>query len=416
MAATAVQVTTPKASRTTPEAFAATLGRGLAGRHAVLPLRPESLRRLDKIDAIVIDPRILCTETLRVARIRGADDSELSAAWNRAQLMLENSSLRPGWRTVRGISGGQPNSKVEALFLPAHDPLASAVVAEAHRTGAELVSVDVDSLDELRPAFDDVRPIKSGTDKSIDDALAAAVTDLQLADRTVAILSSSGAQAISSCKPNAGHQAEERRTAVECRSSVAGSGGRLAGAARAARSQVRNPARHRDCFRRNRFGIALHDPGCPGQSRLRVGQRRRGGRSVLWLPASPRDSQRRHTTPGRLHEWHAMSVAQVRKALPPPEPDRLRSGVRPRGHATERVTPAGDLAARQGRASRIVRPAHPGDGNRLGGQRGARLTRRRGAGRDGADRELDSGRRPAASGRKAVDPPFGSTDCAGHAR
>ena len=75
MAATAVQVTTPKASRTTPEAFASTLGRGLADQHAVLPLRPESLRRLDKIDAIVIDPRILCTDTLRVARIRGADDS-----------------------------------------------------------------------------------------------------------------------------------------------------------------------------------------------------------------------------------------------------------------------------------------------------------------------------------------------------
>ena len=108
MAATAVQVTTPKATRTTPEAFASTLGRGLADQHAVLPLRPESLRRLDKIDAIVIDPRILCSDTLRVARVRGGsgasglDDTELTAAWNRAQLMLEKSSLRPGWRAVRG--------------------------------------------------------------------------------------------------------------------------------------------------------------------------------------------------------------------------------------------------------------------------------------------------------------------------
>ncbi|MBS2079657.1 hypothetical protein, partial [Mycobacterium tuberculosis] len=82
MAATAVQVTTPKANRTTPEAFAATLGRGLAERHSVLPLRPESLRRLNKVDTIVIDPRVLCTDTLRVSRIRGADDSELPAAWN----------------------------------------------------------------------------------------------------------------------------------------------------------------------------------------------------------------------------------------------------------------------------------------------------------------------------------------------
>lgn len=198
MAATAVQVTTPKANRTAPEAFAATLGRGLAQQHSVLPLRPESLRRLNKVDAIVIDPRVLCTDALRVARIRGADDGELVAAWSRAQLMLEKGSLRPGWRPVRGISGRGPDSKVEALFLPVHDPLAAAVVAEAHRTGAELVCIDHESLDELRPAFDDVRPLQSGSDKAVDDALAGAVADLQDAGRTVAVLSSSGAAAISS--------------------------------------------------------------------------------------------------------------------------------------------------------------------------------------------------------------------------
>lgn len=190
MAATAVQVTTPKANRTTPEAFAAALGRGLAEQHSVLPLRPESLRRLNHVDAIVIDPRVLCTEGLRVSGIRGAAESELPAAWNRAQLMLEDTGLRAGWHE---IPGGE-KAGTEALFLPAHDPLASAVVAEAHRSGAELVTVDDDSLDELRPAFDDVRPLQSGT---IDDALAVAVADLQAAGRTVAVLSSSAVQAIS---------------------------------------------------------------------------------------------------------------------------------------------------------------------------------------------------------------------------
>ena len=118
MAATAVQVTTPKASRTTPEAFATTLGRGLAQQHAVLALRPASLRLLKKVDAIVIDPRVLCTDTLRVAGIRGADESELAAAWNRAQLMLEKTQhptgLARGTRDVwqprrcrnQGKSGG----------------------------------------------------------------------------------------------------------------------------------------------------------------------------------------------------------------------------------------------------------------------------------------------------------------------
>ena len=160
MAATAVLVTAPKASRTTPEAFAAALGRGLADQHAVLSLRPAALRRLDRVDAIVIDPRVLCTTGLRVARIRGADGGDLSAAWNRAQLVLQKNGHRPGWHRVPGIPTGEPDSAVEALFRPAHDPLASAVVAEAHRTGADLVSIDVDSLGELRPAFDDLRPLK----------------------------------------------------------------------------------------------------------------------------------------------------------------------------------------------------------------------------------------------------------------
>jgi Cation transporting ATPase, C-terminus len=139
MAATAALVTAPKATRTVPEAFAAALGQGLADRHAVLPLRPEALRQLDRVDAIVIDPRVLYTDELRVARIHGADEGELSAAWNRAQLVLEKNGLPPGWHSVPGIAASGPDDEVEALFRPALDPLASAVVAEAHRTVAERV-------------------------------------------------------------------------------------------------------------------------------------------------------------------------------------------------------------------------------------------------------------------------------------
>lgn len=197
MAATATLVATPKASRTTPEAFAAALGQGLADQHAVLPLRPESLRRLDRVDAIVIDPRVLCTDDLRVARIRGCGADELSTAWNRAQLVLTESGLRPGWHRVPGVSASGSDSAVEALFRPMHDRLASAVVAEAHRTGADLVSVDVDALGELRPVFDDIRPLDDGASGSLDEALARAVAELRQAGRTVAVLSSVGKQALS---------------------------------------------------------------------------------------------------------------------------------------------------------------------------------------------------------------------------
>lgn len=189
MASTAALATAPKAIRTTCESFAATLGHGLADRHAVLPLRPDSLRRLDKVDALLIDPRVLCSDTLRVAHVRGARDDELSAAWHGAQALAEQGDLDAGWHPVAGMPD------VEALILPAQHPSASAVVAEARRCDVEMVSVDLDVLGELRPAFDDVRPANTG---SVDDALTAALSDLQQAGRTVAVLSSAGIQALSS--------------------------------------------------------------------------------------------------------------------------------------------------------------------------------------------------------------------------
>ena len=325
MAAAAVQVTTPKANRTTPEAFATTLGRGLAEQHSVLPLRPESLRRLNKVDAIVIDPRILCTETLRVARIRGADDSELSAAWNRAQLMLEKNSLRPGWRAVRGISGSEPNSKVEALFLPAHDPLASAVVAEAHRTGAQLITVDDDSLGELRPAFDEVRPlkkpVKSGTTKSIDDALATAVADLAEAGRTVAVLSSSAAQAISSAHLALGvlprHGANACLVNADLLLPDLTAAWRVLHALPAAKTATERGAGI--AAGATALGSLFLIPGVRGalgSETVNVGAA--AGLFSGYLLARGilnADTPR----PVEVHEWHAMSVEQARKTLPAPD-------------------------------------------------------------------------------------------------
>lgn len=316
-AATAALVATPKASRTAPEAFAAALGHGLAQHHGALPLRPESLRRLDRIDAIVIDPRVLCTDHLRVARIRGAHPDELTAAWNRAQLVLEKDTLRAGWHRVPGISADAPNFDVEALFLPAHDPLASAVVAEAHRTGMDLVTVDVDSLGELRPAFDEIRPRHGG---SIDDALAGAVTDLQQAGHTVAILSSVGTEAISAADvalgvlPNTG-------APPYCADLL------LPDLAAAWRVMHAIPPA-RDARRRgveisggaSALGALLMLPGVRG---LGPGPVTTGAAAGLLSGYSLASRVFRTQTPrpAAFHEWHAMSVEQVRKLLPAPETD-----------------------------------------------------------------------------------------------
>ena len=67
--ATAAVVTAPKAARNAREAFVATFGRGMADRHDVVVLRPEALRRLDRVDAVVIDPRALLTDELQVGHL-----------------------------------------------------------------------------------------------------------------------------------------------------------------------------------------------------------------------------------------------------------------------------------------------------------------------------------------------------------
>ncbi|SPM29144.1 haloacid dehalogenase, partial [Mycobacterium terramassiliense] len=329
MAATAVLVTAPKASRTTPEAFAAALGRGLADHHAVLSLRPDALRRLDRVDAIVIDPRVLCTTGLRVARIRGAGELELSAAWDRAQRVLERNGHRPGWHRVPGASAGEPGSAVEALFRPGHDPLASAVVAEAHRTGAELVSVDVDLLGELRPAFDDLKPVQGGG--SIDDALARAVAELQRAGRTVAVLSALGAQAISAAdvalgvlpQPGAGPPA----WCADLLLPDLAAAWRVLHALPAAKAATQRGAGI--SAGATAMGSLLMIPGIRGLGPGPVTTGAAAGALSGYLLARgtmAADLPR----PASAHEWHAMSVDQVRRALPPPDAE---ADARPAGWA-----------------------------------------------------------------------------------
>ncbi|WP_090420192.1 HAD-IC family P-type ATPase [Mycobacterium europaeum] len=316
-AALAVLVTTPAANRTTPEAFAAALGQGLAERHAVLSLRPEALRRLDRVDAIVVDPRVLCTRSLRVSIIRGAKEAELPAAWSRAQLMLENQRLRPGWHPVPGISASKPNGEVEALFCFTHDPLASAVVAEAHRTKAELVSVEDDSLGELRPAFDDIRPLERG---SIDDALAGAVTALQEAGRTVAVLSSAGAQAVWSADVALGMMPEPGDGPPPWYADLM-----LPDLAAAWRVLHALPAARAAAQRgvgisagATAMGSLLMIPGVRGIGRGPVTSGAAAGLLSGYLLARGiirADAPR----PAPVQEWHAMAAEHVRRALPPPD-------------------------------------------------------------------------------------------------
>ncbi|BCQ10806.1 potassium-transporting ATPase ATP-binding subunit [Mycobacterium heckeshornense] len=311
-AATATLVTAPKASRTTRESFAATLGRGLADQHSVLPLRPEILRRLDRVDVLIIDPRVLCTDRLRVVRVRGADEDELSPAWARAQSLLDNPDLRAGWHRVPGTPGD-----VEALICPAHDPLASAVVTEARHCGVELVSVDTDDLGELRPAFDEIQPREN---KSLDDALSAAVTAWQRAGHTVAVLSSAGAQALSRADLALGvvpdDDAEPPPWFAHLLLPDLAAAWRVLHALPAAKSASRRGIEI--SAGASALGALFMLPGVRGRGPGPVTTGAAAGlfsgyllaRKVVTAPAP---------IPTPVHEWHAMTVEQVRKMLPPPD-------------------------------------------------------------------------------------------------
>jgi cation-transporting P-type ATPase I len=334
MAATATLVTTPKATRTTRESFAAALGQGLADQHAVLALHPEKLRWLDRVDALLVDPRVLCTNTLRVVRVRGADEDELSPAWNRAQLLLEKKGLRVGWHPVPGLSG-KGSDVVEALIGPTHDPLASAVLAEARRAGLELISVGVDDLGELQPAFDELRPLQRA---SIDAALAAALTDLQQSGHTVAVVSSAAAQALSSADvglgvtPNSDGDPPPWTADLILRD--LDSVWRLLHAVPAAKSASRRGIEI--ATGATALGSLLMVPGVRGRGPGPVTTGAAAGllsgylmaRRVLRTPAP---------LPAPIHEWHAMSIEQVRKMLPPPDdeqPVEPRHGIATRAMET----------------------------------------------------------------------------------
>ena len=321
MASTAALVTTPKASRTTRESFAATLGQGLADRHAVLPLRPESLRRLDRVDALLVDPRVLCTDTLRVVRVRGAEDDDLSPAWNRAHMLLENTDLQAGWHPVPGLSTRGSSPAVEALIGPTHNPLAAALLAETRRARLDLISVDIDDLGELRPAFDQLRAAESG---SVDDALVAALTDLQQSGRTVAVVSSAAAQALSSADVGLGVMPNSDAepppwTADLILSDLAGAW-RVLHALPAARSASQRGIEI--SIGATALGALFMLPGVSGRGPGPVTTGAAAG--VLSGYFLARRVVRAPTPlPAPAHEWHAMSVEQVRKILPPTDAEEL---------------------------------------------------------------------------------------------
>ncbi len=334
MSATAALVAAPKAIRTTRESFASTLARGLSDDHGVLTLRPEALRRLDRVDAVLIDPRALSGEDLRVSRIRGAPDHDRAAVWQWAHARLR--SLPIGWSAVGGpwATNGNGRSVVQVFVRPAHHPLASALIGEARRSGAAVVSLDVDELDDLRPTFDDLEPVSGD---SLDAALSDAVTKMQRDGRTVLVLTNTAAQALSVADVAIGVMADGGEPPWYAHLIVDDLAGawRLSHALPSARAASRRGVKISTAA--SLLGALLMVPGVRGRG---PGPVTAGAAAGLWAGYSLARKVIRASTPppAATDDWHAMSVEQVRRLLPAPVDDDGKLRPRSRLSTTMRTT------------------------------------------------------------------------------
>ncbi|MCH5642755.1 cation-translocating P-type ATPase [Gordonia sp. ABSL49_1] len=182
MATDTVLTAMPKPVRSVRQSFACALSRGLSGRHGALVMHPSVLRHLDTVDTVLIDPRVLYTDELTVTQINGLDGDFRARAWEAARAALDDGLLTPGLHPLDEIPGAGGTGT--ALVSPLRDPLSSAVVTEARRVGARIVSLDDPGLRSLGQGFDELLHAAG----PVDDALRRALATLHDRGATVAFV------------------------------------------------------------------------------------------------------------------------------------------------------------------------------------------------------------------------------------
>lgn len=322
-AGTAALVAAPKAARTARESFAGTLGRGLADDHDVLCRGPDVLRRLDGVTALVVDPRALLTEDLRVSRIRGVRDDRRAVVWEAARTAVDAGDLAEGWhplsRFTDPVLADDPDAAV--LISPVRDALAGAVLEQARQAGVTVHSIDDEALGSLRSAFDDLRKHSD----TVDSDLTATIEVLREAGGTVAVLAAGCPNAVtaadvSMCLPPRG----SRVTPPNCDLVVPdlAAAWRIVRALPAARTASRRGIEIASGA--SLLGALLMIPGTHGRG---PGPVSAGAGAALWTGHTlARHVLRAHPPrPNPQYDWHAMSVDRVRRMLGSPQP-RPRDG------------------------------------------------------------------------------------------
>ncbi|RVW06709.1 cation-translocating P-type ATPase [Rhodococcus spongiicola] len=334
-AGTAALVAAPKAARTARESFAATLGRGFAAQD-ILSRGPRTLRRLDSITALVVEPRALLTDELRVSRIRGVSDELRAEVWEAARSAVEAGELTEGWHALAALPG--PATSGPATFGPdtsgpdtsdtagpavlvsrVHDPLASAVLEQTRHADVTVHSLDDEALGSLRSAFDELRTPSTTTDSD----LSAIVRELRRGGATVAVLATHCPDALAEADLGIGFSDGE--TPVECDLLVPDleAAWRVLRALPAARTASRRGIEI--ATGASLLGSLLMLPGTHGRG---PGPISAGSGAALWTGHSLANGVLGAETPTPIpqHDWHAMPADRVQRMLATPIPQGPPSG------------------------------------------------------------------------------------------
>lgn len=310
VAGAAALVSAPKPTRATREAFGCAMTRGLTTHHDTVVLRPRALRALDRVDAIVIDPRALHTDELAITRVRGVGNSRRTSAWQAADRALGAGLIGPGWHRFSSIPGA--GGAGEALVSPVRDPFATAVVGAARRTGARVVSIRDDGLRSLGQGFDTLYPAGG----SLDDTLADVVSQLRLDGATVAFLTTSEMTAQHEADITVGiSRGPNPPWGADVFVPDLPAAWRILRAVPAARAASAHGVRL--SLSGSAIGALMLVPGVPGYGPDAMNV---GVFAGLWAGFNAGDRVFRETLPvpepGR--DWHGLTASEVRAALPRP--------------------------------------------------------------------------------------------------
>jgi Ca2+-transporting ATPase len=319
VAGEAAVVAAPKALRTTREAFACAISRGLTAQHDGLVLHPRALRTLDRVDTVVIDPRALHTDDLMVSRVRGLTNSHRSRAWQAARSAVAAGDLTAGWHPIADI----PDAGTEGEVLVSHvrDPFAAAVVAEARRARPRVVSVADDGLRSLAQGFDQLQPVED----SIDDALADAVAVAKADGATVLLLTTADMTTPHAADITVGLLRAGKPPAWSADLLVDDLTGawRIMHALQAARDASKKGVEL--SLSSSALGALMLIPGVPGRGPVSVHAGAMAG-LLSGGAAGARVMRDPTPTPEPGHDWHALPADEVRRLLPTPDLDQPVEG------------------------------------------------------------------------------------------